>query len=163
MRLLRKLLALTPVERRLLITATLLLAVVQLGLRRLPFTALRRLLVGGRRRSGARLAQVNRALADQVAWAVTAASTRVPGPTTCLTRALTAQAMLARRGCPSRLQVGVTRGKHGEVEGHAWVECEGRILIGGTPEQIAQFTRLAAFDVEAALRLPAIVAPQGGR
>jgi hypothetical protein len=162
MRLLRSFLALTPLERRVLVKASGLLALIQLGLGRLPFTVLRRLVTG--RAANADRCRGNRhEYADAVAWAVTAVSRRVPGPTTCLSRALTAQAMLARYGCPSRLQVGVTRGQHGEVEGHAWVECEGRILIGGTSAEIAQFTRLAAFDVEAALRLRAIPTPQEGR
>jgi hypothetical protein len=76
---------------------------------------------------------------------------------------LTVQALLARGGYPSRLHVGVIRGQQGEVEGHAWVECEGRILIGGTASEIGQFTPLAAFDVRTALRLQAVATLQEGR
>jgi hypothetical protein len=162
MRPLRKFLALAPIERRVLVKASVLLALIQVGLGRMPFTVLRRLITPGATNEGRRRGD-SREYADAVAWAVMAASRRVPGATTCLSRALTVQAMLARGGCPSRLQVGVSRGKRGEVEGHAWVEYQGRILIGGTPDEIAQFTRLAAFDVEAALRLRAIVRPQEGR
>jgi len=43
----------------------------------------------------------------------------------------------------------VIRGKQGKVEGHAWVACEGRSLIGGTPSEIGQFTPLAVFDIQA--------------
>ena len=162
MRLLRKFLALAPVERRLLVKATCLLTLVQLGLGRVPFTMLRRLVLRDTG-DGGRPADGQRQFADLVVWAVTAASRRVPGRTTCLSRALTVQALLARSGCPSRLHVGVIRGKQGEVEGHAWVECEGRILIGGTASEIGQFTPLAAFDVETALRLRAIATLQEGR
>jgi hypothetical protein len=162
MRLLRKFLTLAPVERRLLVKATCLLAVVQLGLGRVPFTMLRRLVTRDAR-DRARLAGGPRGFAGLVVWAVTAASRRVPGRTTCLSRALTVQALLARSGYPSRLHVGVIRGKQGEVEGHAWVECEGRILIGGTASEIGQFTPLAAFDVETALRLQAAATLQEGR
>jgi hypothetical protein len=162
MRLLRKFLALSSDERRVLAKATLLLGVIQLGLGRLPFTMLRRLVTGGRR-NDARLADGPGRLAEQVIWAVTAASRRVPGRTTCLSRALTVQAMLARSGYPSRLQVGVVRGKQGQVEGHAWVEYEGRVLIGGTPSEIEAFTPLAAFDVETALRLHTVQTLQAGR
>jgi hypothetical protein len=159
MRLLRRFLRLAPDERRILVRATVLLAVIHVGLGRLPFTMLRRLVTSRRRR--APLVAGNRALADQVVWAVTAASDRIPGPPTCLSRALTVQSMLVRRGYPSRLHVGVARGKQGKVEGHAWVESEGRILIGGTASNIGQFTRLAAFDVEPPLELPAVGTPQG--
>jgi Transglutaminase-like superfamily len=162
MPLLRSFLALTPLQRRVLIKASALLTLVQLGLGRLPFTFLRRAITPGAAgtrpiRSDARL------YAETVAWAVSAASRRMPGRSTCLSRALTVQAMLAGAGCPSRLQVGVMRGPQGAVEGHAWVEYEGRVLIGGSADEIAQFSRLAAFDVEATLRLQALVTPQGGR
>ena len=163
MRLLRKFLALPPMERRLLVKATLLLAVVQLGLGRLPFTVLRRLVtrVAG---NGRRQVVGPPAFADQVVWAVTAASHRVPGPTTCLSRALAVQVLLARGGCPSRLHVGVLRGKQGEVDGHAWVECEGRILIGGSASEIGEFTPLAVFEVEnTALKPQPVATLQEGR
>ncbi len=162
MQLLRRFLALAPDERRILVRATFWMAVVKLGLGRIPFATLRRLVTGGGR-SRARLAG-DRAIPDQVAWAVTAVSRYLPGPTTCLSRALTVQGMLARRGYPSRLHVGVIRGTQGQVEAHAWVECEGRILIGGTPSEIGQFTPLAVFDVQApAFRLPAVETLQGSR
>lgn len=162
MRLLRKFLGLTPVERRVLLKATFLLTAVQLTLGRVPFTTLRRLVTGDAA-NGGRAPGDRQGFADTVVWAVTAASRRVPGRTTCLSQALTVQALLARNGCPSRLQVGVVRDKQGAVEGHAWVECEGRVLIGGTPAEIGNFTPLAAFDVETAFRLRAIETLQGGR
>jgi len=162
MRLLRRFLALTLDERLVLIKATFWLAVVQLALGRLRFVTLHRLVTRGGR-SGVRLS-CDRVVADQVVWAVTVAGRYVPGPTTCLSRALTVQGMLARLGYPSRLHVGVVRGKHGEVEGHAWVECEGRILIGGTASEIGNFSPLAVFDVEpGAFRLRAIETLQGSR
>jgi hypothetical protein len=91
----------------------------------------------------------DRRLTDQVLWAVTVASGRAPRWTTCLSQALTVQAMLARRGLSSRLHVGVVRGDHGELEGHAWVEREGRIVIGGSAAEVARFSPLATFDVDA--------------
>lgn len=163
MRLLRKFLALSPVERRLLVKATLLLAVVQLGLGRVPFTVLRRL-VTRVKANGRRSVVGPRAFADQVVWAVTAASHRVPGPTTCLSRALSVQVLLARGGYPSRLHVGVLRGKQGEVEGHAWVECDGRILIGGSASEIGVFTPLAVFEIaNTALKLRPVATLQEGQ
>lgn len=162
MRLLRRFLALSPAERRLLVRATVLLTLIQLGLGRMSFTVLRRLVTRDAG-NGGRSAEDPHAFADLVVWAVTAASLRVPGRTTCLSRALAVQALLARRGFPSRLQVGVVRDKQGEVEGHAWVECKGRILIGGTPWEIGQFTPLAAFDVETAVRLRPVATLQEGR
>jgi hypothetical protein len=147
MRLLHRFLTLAADERRLLVKASFLLAMIRLGLGLVPFTTLRRMAVG-RTRSGGRSANGDRLRADQIVWAVTVISDRVPGWTTCLSRALTVHAMLARSGHPSRLHVGVVRGRHRELEGHAWVEREGRILIGGSASEVAHFARLAAFDVE---------------
>jgi hypothetical protein len=161
MPLLRRLLALAPDERRVLVKATFWVAVVKLGLGRIPFATLHRLVTGGGR-NGARSAG-DRAIPGQVAWAVTVVSRYVPGPTTCLSRALTVQGMLSRLGSPSRLHVGVIRGTQGEVEGHAWVDCEGRILVGGTTSELGQFTPLAVFDVQAALRLQAVEGLQASR
>jgi len=81
---------------------------------------------------------------DSVSWAVTAASRRLPGPPMCLSQALAVQVMLARRGYASRLRVGVTRGGAGQVEAHAWVEHEGRVLIGGAAMRVEAFTPILA-------------------
>jgi hypothetical protein len=160
MGLIRRFLRLSRDERRLLMRATFLLAAIHLSLGRMPFTMLRRLVMS-RCRPGPMAG--NRALSERVVWAVTAAAERIPGPPTCLSRALAVQAMLARRGYPSRLHVGVTRDGQGKVEGHAWVESEGQILIGGSPLNIQHFTRLAAFDAEVPLELRAAGPPRGAR
>ena len=148
MRQLYRFLTLPPGERRLLMKAALLLALIRLSLGMVPFPVFRRLVVG-RQRVGLVAANGDRRLADQVVWAVTAVSQRAPcWASTCLSRALTLQAMLAHRGLLSRLHVGVMRDLQGKLEAHAWVEREGRILIGGTPADIDRFSPLAAFDVE---------------
>ena len=148
MQFLRRLAGLSRGERRLLVRATILTALVQLALGRVPFSTLRRLVTRGRHHdNGSR--EDDRGLADQVVWAVTAASRRVPGQATCLSRALTVHALLHRRGCPSRLHIGVVRSQ-GTLAAHAWVESGGRILIGGTESEIGRFTPLAAFDAERA-------------
>lgn len=147
MRRLYKFLTLEAVERRLLVEASFLLPVIWLGLGRVPFTTLRRMVV----RSPRNLASpnVDRRLPDQVVWAVTVLCQLAPQRATCLIQALTAQAMLARRGYPSRLQIGVMRGSQGGLDGHAWVEHEGRILIGGSAPELARFAPLTAFDSDA--------------
>jgi transglutaminase superfamily protein len=162
MRLLRKFLMLPADERRLLVRAVVLLALVRAGLGRLPFAMLRRLVTGGRLETG-QASDGDRALADQVVWAVTAASRRMPRLTTCLSRALTVHAMLARGGYPSRLQIGVVRGSQGELEGHAWVESDGRILIGGTEAEVRHFTALAGFGAGTDVRSRAVGTAQGSR
>ena len=61
------------------------------------------------------------------------------------------------------LHIGVVRGGEGELEGHAWVESDGRVLIGGTASEIGQFTRLAAFGVETVFGQRSVGTLQEGR
>jgi hypothetical protein len=72
-----------------------------------------------------------RADVDAVAQAVTAVSRHTPFETTCLVAALTARAMLQRRGYDARVQLGVKQPAADErLQAHAWVECEGRTVVG---------------------------------
>ena len=82
----------------------------------------------------------NRVSADNVSWAVEVASRHTPGVKTCLNQALAAQVLLARRGHPAVLRIGVAKGKEAHLRAHAWVESEGKIVIGGTGvERFAPF------------------------
>jgi hypothetical protein len=119
-----------------------LVAAVRAGLSILPFATLRRLV--------ARLMVPMRGVArehgvvDRIAWAVPAASRYVPRAT-CLTQALSAQVLLARRGYPAELRIGVARDSHGAFNAHAWVEHDGRIIVGELGYE--EFTPLPTFDV----------------
>jgi hypothetical protein len=39
--------------------------------------------------------------------------------------------MLGRRGRPAAVRFGVQREGGGSIEAHAWLECEGEVLVGG--------------------------------
>ena len=143
MRRLYRLLAIEAVERRLLIESAFLLGVIWLGLGRIPFTTLRRRVVGKPRKAAS---SPNRRLADQAVWAVNTLCDAMPRPPKCLVRALAVQALLSRRGYPSRLHIGVMRDSQGGLDGHAWVEGEGRVLIGGSAPELARFAPITAFD-----------------
>jgi hypothetical protein len=54
--------------------------------------------------------------------------------------------LLHRHGYASRVQVGVAHTPEGAVEAHAWVEHEGRILIGALPD-LVRFVPLPALKV----------------
>jgi hypothetical protein len=145
MRRLREFWRLPPSYRRLLITALLLIGIVRVGLWLLPFQALRRLLahttreVAGTRGGGQ--APINR-----VAAAVTVASRYVPAAT-CLTQALATQVLLRRCGYAADLRIGVARSGAGEFQAHAWVECQGKIVIGGA-QALSRFTPFPPLDGE---------------
>ena len=124
---LHKFLGLPAAERWLLVKAALLLGGTRLGLRLLPFRILRRL-VESLSRPSAWLPATDSFSTERIVWAVELASRYVP--TTCLSRALSAQVLLARRGYPVLLHFGAV--KDGErFLAHAWLESEGQVLIGG--------------------------------
>jgi hypothetical protein len=80
---------------------------------------------------------------ERIVWAVGAAGRLVPR-TTCLARALAAQALLARRGHASELRLGVAGGAGRVFEAHAWLERDGRVLIGGPVDE--RYVPLPAVD-----------------
>lgn len=144
MKRLRKFLSLAPGEQKLLVSTMLLLAVVRACLWLVPFRILRKLLPKPKAGQVGSL-ETNRLSMDQLTWAVTASSRYVP-KATCLTQALAMQVMLARHGYPSRLRIGVVKGEEGRLEAHAWVESEGRVVIGGSG--LERFVPLPTFEVE---------------
>ena len=73
-------------------------------------------------------------------WAINMTSPLVPG-CTCFVRALAAQVLLQRRGYQTDLRVGVAKEPNGRLKGHAWLEKNGEVLIGGM-EDLSQYTLL---------------------
>jgi Transglutaminase-like superfamily len=74
------------------------------------------------------------ALAARVGRTVAAASACVPGGRNCLVRAIAAQRIMRVLGLPGELRIGASKGPAGELAAHAWVECAGRMVIGGAFE-----------------------------
>lgn len=124
----RKILGCLATDRGLLVSALCLVSAIRLGLWVLPVRMVGRVLgwVVSRKPGVAR----DPSLADRVARAVTRAGRVVPGAT-CLTQALATQVLLERHGLPTRLHIGVVRAGGQAVRGHAWVETQGVIVIGG--------------------------------
>jgi hypothetical protein len=120
---------LSPCERRLLIKATCLLAAIRIGLWLIPFQAQRSLLARlGSRHPGN--GSSSSALVEKIVWAVETAAPHIPG-VTCLTLALAAKLMLLWAGCPSLLHIGVAKDDKGRLQAHAWLNCQGKRVIGG--------------------------------
>ena len=81
----------------------------------------------------------------RAAWAAHAVGTRFLPDRPCLTQALVLQYLLLRRGEDSaQLHIGVTKGEDEDLQAHAWVERDGRVLIGGAdaPEMYERFEDL---------------------
>ena len=130
MRWLKRWRELSAADRSLVREALLEVSVVRLALHARPLAAL------------ARDAAPERRTVDlpRTSWAVRTAARAVPGAV-CLAQALAMQRMLAKRGHPSKVELGVA--KSGEcLEAHAWLVCDGEIVIGG--EEAAQFVPLEA-------------------
>ena len=132
---------LSPERRRWALRAAWWVPLVRVGLWLLPYGRLHRLVHRGpapSRRDAAGTAEVQRV--RDVVWAVVAVSRRVPRAT-CLTQALAAQRLLADVGVRAELRIGVARDAGGAFEAHAWLEHEGRIVLGEV-DGMERFTTL---------------------
>jgi hypothetical protein len=69
---------------------------------------------------------------DRLLTAIDATGRRLGSYSTCLVRALVAEMLLTGIDRPTRLMIGVRRGTHRRLESHAWIERDGRVLVGGS-------------------------------
>lgn len=76
-----------------------------------------------------------------VTESVRIASRLVP-KASCLTQALAAKTMLGRRRQSSTLHFGVDRRSREDLSAHAWVEVEGKIVIGEMPGHVGRYAVL---------------------
>lgn len=114
-------------EIGLLLEAGVLLCLARAGLQTLSFVALRQALD--------RCATVRSGDPQEtpmrIAWAVNAVSRRLPGRPSCLMQALAADVMLRRRGYRAELLFGLRKTSGAQSpDGHAWVTCEGGVVVG---------------------------------
>jgi hypothetical protein len=108
--------------------AFVLLVCVRAGLRLLSFAELNR-----RLDVWARTSTVPADSRVRIAWAVGAVTRRLPG-TKCLAEALTACAMLRRHGHDATLCIGARHAAAPTLVAHAWVECDGEVVVGNVAE-----------------------------
>jgi|SRR5579862_2883708 len=137
----RKFIGLSALDRRLLWRAWFALAFVQVSLLLLPS----RWLLRGRVVDNP--AQ-NPESIEKLVWSIRSAARFIPGAT-CLTQAIALQHLIARSGRVSRIQVGVRKDETARLRAHAWVEYEGRVVLGGSDTQ--QYFPLAAWETRASI------------
>ncbi|MDH5202459.1 MAG: lasso peptide biosynthesis B2 protein [Nitrospirota bacterium] len=133
MRRVYKFFCLPAVDKRLLVRAVILLWLIRFGQWLLPFQTLSHLLGYLIRPSKARHLG-NIPSQDSIAWAVTAAS-RYVFKVTCFTKALTLRVLLQKQGYDVTLCIGVARNEESLFQAHAWVESQGKVLIGGSERE----------------------------
>lgn len=80
---------------------------------------------------------------ESIGWAVTTAARYVPGAK-CLAQAIIAETLLLQSGFPAHIQVGVTKPGESRLRAHAWVECEGVVVVG-EEEREKEYAQIAAF------------------
>jgi len=133
---LRKALDLSASDWVLIAQATLWFAAVEFGLRFLPLrTVLAQL--HHQRPSGQETCGPTSAIPERAAYCVELASRLYPFRPTCLKKALVLYSLLNRRGFDVQVQLGAARDS-GRLEAHAWVEHQGRIILGApTPGRYA--------------------------
>jgi len=134
---------LPPTDQRLLLKSVLLLGLITLGLRVLPFLTLQRLLYGASR-IFVRLPQEHQPTGKKIAWAVHVAAQYIP-TAACLPQALTVQLLYRWQGYPANLRIGVAKNEQGQLEAHAWIESQGKIVIGNM-QDLARFTELPLLE-----------------
>ena len=110
----------------LLIKAAAWFPAVELALRLVPLRRLLALCEWGSRPD----ASLIRVSPEQASRLVEAAARVYPLRATCLKKALVLYALLTRRGLSARLLLGTAK-EDGEFRAHAWVEHEGKIVLGG--------------------------------
>jgi hypothetical protein len=145
MRRLRQFLRLPPADRRLLATAALLQAAIRVGLNLTPYRRVRAV-VDRLTSPSPRNPSAPPASPERIAWAVARTASVIPR-TSCLTQALAAKVLLERRGHRARVRVGVNRTEGAALLlAHAWVECDGRVVLGGT--DLGRYTPLSGLEGE---------------
>jgi hypothetical protein len=78
-----------------------------------------------------------------IVWAIDALSPYFAA--TCLPRALAAQTLLLQAGYETTLRIGMAKTADGKLEGHAWLERNGDIIIGEL-DDLARFTLVPALE-----------------
>jgi hypothetical protein len=116
-------------EQVLLVRPAKLLSAIRIDLWLLPFKVLQRVISKLIKRAA--VSSLKRKVSVERVWRCR------PQPAmcrtaTCLTRALAAQVLLALDGTQASVQISVTKGNDGVFDARAWLEAEGKILLGGS-------------------------------
>jgi hypothetical protein len=129
---LAKFVQLSLAEKILLVKACLLVAMAAARLRMLPHRW-NRSWIEGVDEAGAPAPDDS---AQKVAWAVAVVSRYVPSGH-CLPQAIAARILLRDMGYRSTVRIGVRKPSESEFQAHAWLECDGRVWVGGQFGQAA--------------------------
>jgi Transglutaminase-like superfamily len=133
MKKIQKFLYLEPSERYLLIETFLMLNFIRICFLTVKFPTLQSLLNRISRFNSSENFRSDE-LIDKIVWRVEVSTSLSPGGAKCLARALVVHTMMERAGFNPILQIGVTDNPLKNFQAHAWVEYEGKIIIGNLPD-----------------------------
>lgn len=143
---LRKFIARSWLDRRLIIAAFLWLGAMRAAILVFPFRRIVTIfgLTEGSVSAGTDPPCDERAAA--IGWAVRAAAARTPWESTCLVQALAGMAMLQVRGILGTLYLGVAHNAVGSerLAAHAWLSCGNAVLTGDTARE--QYAVISSFS-----------------
>lgn len=80
----------------------------------------------------------------RIVWAINVASCYMPGKTKCLARALATQVLMNWHRYLCKLFIGVNKTPGDGFRAHAWIEYQGRVIIGNLTD-LSQFTPLLTY------------------
>jgi hypothetical protein len=130
-----------PADRRDIARACVALAATRLALGTLPYPrAVARLDAWSR--PAARPGAAGSGLAaERIAESVVQASALLPGRSSCLAQALGAKLLLGRAGLAVEVRGGVSRQPGVGIEAHAWVEHDGKPILGAPDPKYSRLPR----------------------
>lgn len=105
-----------------------LLVIIRLSLWVLPFSILKNLFLK-KTEISVKNQPIDLKIVNIVVKAVTKCGGMIPFAS-CLTRAITAQILLKKLHQSSELKIGIKKSEPNKLEAHAWIEIDGRIIIG---------------------------------
>ena len=128
----RKALALPASDWLLIAQAWLWFAAVEIGLCCLSLRTLLRIIQWRGRAGTATMEewQPHQAIPQRAADCVELASRLHVLNSTCLRKAVVLYALLTHRGFDAELLIGAAKATNGQLDAHAWLECQGKVLLG---------------------------------
>lgn len=130
-------------KKRLIVEAFCVLWAIRLGLWILPFRRLTKWTS-----SDAEIESGNEVDWEAVSNCVSAirATSRIVPKANCLTQALATRVLLRRAGQKPLMKIGIDRESDRDLGAHAWIEVEGRIVIGKLESHQRRFVPLESSD-----------------
>ena len=123
-------------DQILVVKATFLLILIRLGLKFLDLKTLRNQL-----KKISQPSQKSKTKAISIyktIWSITTASSYMP-KVKCLARALAAKTLLEQQDYTATIRIGVAKDREQAFIAHAWVECKGRVVMGGIGNSISKY------------------------